>query len=199
MNEIKDMIKKYRAMKNISQADLADRIGVATSKIAAYETGARIPKVEARSDIAKALNVDPIALSGIEISQYDEKRLLNKLISKYCKNIEIVQSDKNCEKSVKVTLDYDFVPVANIYEENVAGKKDIEESQLDDATKIRLNMEADAEQEFWLECWPDYDYVIQGRIQGVDPEDGGKYSLKETLKSNFIADFERFKASKYFE
>ena len=77
-------IKKYRLMKNKTQIQLAQDVEISAPGLAAYESGKRVPKIELREQIAKALETDPVALSGLELSENDEIRLLNKLLVKYC-------------------------------------------------------------------------------------------------------------------
>lgn len=54
-NIIGKKIKEFRAQSNLTQAELAARVGVSQVMITAYENGYRTPSVSVLSGIAKAL------------------------------------------------------------------------------------------------------------------------------------------------
>ena len=100
-------IKKYRLMKNKTQIQLAQDVEISAPGLAAYESGKRVPKIELREQIAKALETDPVALSGLELSENDEIRLLNKLLVKYCLDMSITSYQKD-----DITIQEECVQVA---------------------------------------------------------------------------------------
>ena len=108
-NNIGENIRKYRMMAGFTQAELAEKLSevegktIAASAVAGYENGQRTPKVEIRVQMARILGVDPVGLSGIELDEMDEKRLLCKLLSKYASDITL-----NEDGSVGVELPDDF-------------------------------------------------------------------------------------------
>lgn len=55
--EFGENLKNLREMKGLSQAELADDLGVTRALIAQYETGAKAPNVNLAAKIAKALGV----------------------------------------------------------------------------------------------------------------------------------------------
>lgn len=55
--EFGENLKNLREMKGMSQAELADDLGVTRALIAQYETGAKAPNVNLAAKIAKALGV----------------------------------------------------------------------------------------------------------------------------------------------
>lgn len=55
--EFKDVLKKLRTEKGLSQARLAEELGVTTSTIGMYETGKRKPSHEALEAVADYFNV----------------------------------------------------------------------------------------------------------------------------------------------
>lgn len=57
MDTIGEKIKKARKASNLTQTELAKRLGVSQQMIAAYENGKRNPKAETLLTIATALNV----------------------------------------------------------------------------------------------------------------------------------------------
>ena len=96
-NNIGENIRKYRMMAGFTQAELAEKLSevegktIAASAVAGYENGQRTPKVEIRVQMARILGVDPVGLSGIELDEMDEKRLLCKLLSKYASDISLTE------------------------------------------------------------------------------------------------------------
>lgn len=64
MSEFKDMLKYYRMNAGLSQAQLANILGVAASTISMYEVGAREPDFEMEERIADFFNVDLNTLRG---------------------------------------------------------------------------------------------------------------------------------------
>ncbi|MGL4722835.1 MAG: helix-turn-helix domain-containing protein [Desulfovibrionaceae bacterium] len=75
-------VRKYRKMRSISQATLAEMCNTSTSYIGSLETGKNKPKIATLEKIAKALNVpieqfflDPI--SGIGRQTTLEDKLVN--------------------------------------------------------------------------------------------------------------------------
>ena len=66
-------IKEARRNAKITQADLADRIGVHRSTIANYELGRRKPSLNELKEIARILHIDVnYLLEGSEVSSEDE-------------------------------------------------------------------------------------------------------------------------------
>lgn len=56
--ELKERIAKLRRIKNLTQAELAEKVGVTTRSIQNYELGTRVPKMDTVVKIAEALGVD---------------------------------------------------------------------------------------------------------------------------------------------
>lgn len=57
-----DKLKKARIDAGLTQADLANRLGVAVITVKKWEAGDRAPTIERLREIAKALGVKPGAL-----------------------------------------------------------------------------------------------------------------------------------------
>ena len=53
--ELKERIAKLRRIKNLTQAELAEKVGVTTRSIQNYELGTRVPKMDTVVKIAEAL------------------------------------------------------------------------------------------------------------------------------------------------
>lgn len=62
--EFKDRLKELRALKGLSQVELAEKLGVSKSLIGAYETGDRNPGYENLEEIADYFNVSMDYLTG---------------------------------------------------------------------------------------------------------------------------------------
>lgn len=71
MASFKEMLKYLRLREKLSQADLADRLGVAKSTISMYEVGKREPDFETLEAIADFFNVDMNFLLGKDGSEND--------------------------------------------------------------------------------------------------------------------------------
>ena len=77
MATFKDMLKFLRTRDNLSQSELADKLGVAKSTISMYEVGKREPDFETLEAIADLFNVDMNFLLGKEGSENDDHYYLN--------------------------------------------------------------------------------------------------------------------------
>lgn len=71
MASFKEMLKYLRVRDNLSQAELADKLGVAKSTISMYEVGKREPDFETLEAIADFFNVDMNFLLGKGGSEND--------------------------------------------------------------------------------------------------------------------------------
>jgi transcriptional regulator with XRE-family HTH domain len=66
MTEFKDILKKLRLKKDLTQGELADRLKMATSSISMYENGNRKPSFEVLEQFADFFNVNMDYLLGKE-------------------------------------------------------------------------------------------------------------------------------------
>ena len=71
MASFKEMLKYLRMRENLSQSELADKLGVAKSTISMYEVGKREPDFETLEAIADFFNVDMNFLLGKDGSEND--------------------------------------------------------------------------------------------------------------------------------
>ena len=69
MATFKDMLKYLRNRENLSQSELAEKLGVSKSTISMYEVGKREPGFEALEAIADFFNVDMNFLLGKQESE----------------------------------------------------------------------------------------------------------------------------------
>ena len=185
--DIGQTIKKYRLMKGVSQAQLAAELGIAASALSAYESGTRMPKIELREQIAKVLEVDPVELSGIELSEDDEIRLLNKLLAKYA----ITMGKEGEEQALtKVYLSDVFLDFQELFSDLQREMDEIRENYSDqDSTKAKVLENARLEMEYWLETWPEYDFTYQVNHGKIDPHIPSHHKSKELLRSKFLAGY----------
>ena len=71
MASFKEMLKYLRLRENLSQSELAEKLGVAKSTIGMYEVGKREPDFETLEAIADLFNVDMNFLLGKDGSEND--------------------------------------------------------------------------------------------------------------------------------
>lgn len=71
MAAFNEMLRYLRTREGLSQAELADRLGVAKSTISMYEVGKREPDFETLETIADLFNVDMNFLLGKDSSEND--------------------------------------------------------------------------------------------------------------------------------
>ena len=66
MVDFGNVLKTLRTKENMTQAQLAQKLGVTKSVISAYETGLRMPSYDILIHIAKIYNVSTDFLLGVE-------------------------------------------------------------------------------------------------------------------------------------
>lgn len=69
MVDFGNILKTLRLKENMTQAQLAQKLGVTKSVISAYETGLRLPSYDILIHIAKIYNVSTDYLLGLERKQ----------------------------------------------------------------------------------------------------------------------------------
>lgn len=69
MVDFGNTLKTIRLKKNMTQAQLAQKLGLTKSVISAYETGLRLPSYDTLIHIAKIYNVSTDYLLGLEHKQ----------------------------------------------------------------------------------------------------------------------------------
>lgn len=163
----KEEIKKCRMRKGYSQAKLASELGVAPSALAVYESGKRLPKIEIREKISKILGADPVELSGLDLSEADEIRLMNKLLVKYAKSIQMIRGGGSNNRGVSVVLPKSFATFAEkyLYYQNIIRAEQSENNKENSEETKAVIEKVKEEFEFWLETWPGHGFrhLIAGR------------------------------------
>lgn len=66
--EIGSRIRKYREENNLSQKQLAEKIGVSNSRVSNWEQGLNRPDADILAAICVALDVSPSILLGIQVT-----------------------------------------------------------------------------------------------------------------------------------
>lgn len=69
MVDFGNILKTLRLRENLTQAQLAQKLGLTKSVISAYETGIRLPSYDILIHIAKIFNVSTDYLLGLENKQ----------------------------------------------------------------------------------------------------------------------------------
>ena len=87
--EIGLRIRKFREEKNISQKELAQRIGVSNSRVSNWEQGINRPDVDFLASICKALNVSPSELLDIRLSDDELNDNERQIIMSYRNHTEL--------------------------------------------------------------------------------------------------------------
>ena len=196
-NNIGENIRKYRMMAGFTQAELAEKLSevegktIAASAVAGYENGQRTPKVEIRVQMARILGVDPVGLSGIELDEMDEKRLLCKLLSKYALDISVTE-----DGSVGVELPDDFADFQMTYKENRDRLAFLSEDVPEDSLEYEITKKsADDELEYWVERYPAYDAASLCKERKADYTIEDIKDFRKVTSSECEADFFRFQDS----
>ena len=70
MVDFGSVLKTLRLKENMTQAQLAQKLGLTKSVISAYETGLRLPSYDILIHIAKIYNVSTDYLLGVESKQH---------------------------------------------------------------------------------------------------------------------------------
>lgn len=100
------VLKKLRTDKNMSQADLAKKLGVSKSRISMYELGEREPDFETLELIADYFNVDMGYLLGDKgVSTYvmtPEEKAIAEAISDDAELLAIMQKLNNAQYRKKL-------------------------------------------------------------------------------------------------
>lgn len=66
MHIVKENLKMYRKIKNITQQEIADRIGVTRQCYAHYEQGVRQPSIDVLRNICEVLECTSDEIIGID-------------------------------------------------------------------------------------------------------------------------------------
>lgn len=90
-------IRKYREEQNISQKQLAEKIGVSNSRVSNWEQGINRPDADMIAGICLALNVSPSLLLGVQLATDELDEHERKLIKAYREKADL-------QKAVNILL-----------------------------------------------------------------------------------------------
>lgn len=90
--EIGSRIRKFRKARNLSQKELAQRIGVSNGRVSNWEQGLNRPDADMIVDICMALTVSPSELLNVHLSDDELTERERKVIQAYRGKPELQQA-----------------------------------------------------------------------------------------------------------
>ena len=90
--EIGSRIRKYREEKNLSQKQLAEKIGVSNSRVSNWEQGLNRPDADILAAICVALDVSPSLLLGIQVTGDELTEQERKVLKAYREKEDVRQA-----------------------------------------------------------------------------------------------------------
>ena len=91
--DIGPRLRRYREAQNLSQKELAKRIGVSNSRVSNWEQGINRPDVDILADICTVLNISPSELLDVHLSPDDLSDQERKVIMQYRTKPELPTED----------------------------------------------------------------------------------------------------------
>ena len=90
--EIGSRIRKYREENNLSQKQLAEKIGVSNSRVSNWEQGLNRPDADILAAICVALDVSPSLLLGIQVTGDELSEQERKVLKAYREKEDVRQA-----------------------------------------------------------------------------------------------------------
>lgn len=90
--EIGSRIRKYREENNLSQKQLAKKIGVSNSRVSNWEQGLNRPDADILAAICVALDVSPSLLLGIQVTGDELTEQERKVLKAYREKEDVRQA-----------------------------------------------------------------------------------------------------------
>ena len=90
--EIGSRIRKYREENNLSQKQLAEKIGVSNSRVSNWEQGLNRPDADILAAICVALDVSPSLLLGIQVTGDELTEQERKVLKAYREKEDVRQA-----------------------------------------------------------------------------------------------------------
>lgn len=90
--EIGSRIRKYREENNLSQKQLAEKIGVSNSRVSNWEQGLNRPDADILAEMCVALDVSPSLLLGIKVTGDELTEQERKVLKAYREKEDIRQA-----------------------------------------------------------------------------------------------------------
>jgi transcriptional regulator with XRE-family HTH domain len=86
-------LKFYRAQRQLSQAQLAEKANISVTFLSNIECGKMFPKVETLSRITESLNVEVQELFQSDLTSEDSKKMMNRLAEDMTKNVNLAMTE----------------------------------------------------------------------------------------------------------
>ena len=96
---LKDNLKKVRLNNGLTQAQVAERLGVSQAQYARWESGGRNPKYETIKKLADVFNTTTEALNG----RYDGIEEIVRILREY----DLTDEDKNVLRKLGINVTFD--------------------------------------------------------------------------------------------
>ena len=90
--EIGSRIRKYREENNLSQKQLAEKIGVSNSRVSNWEQGLNRPDADILAAICVALDVSPSLLLGIQVTGDELTEQERRVLKAYREKADVRQA-----------------------------------------------------------------------------------------------------------
>jgi transcriptional regulator with XRE-family HTH domain len=195
---IGEIIQNLRKERGLTQAQLAEKLGISKSAVIHYENNNRKPNFEALAKLAHFFQVSPTYLAG----QSDEKGLNTESekvmhINTLPRSITFLQTvkiiNKCIENNIKVELelsnqshDFSFFMLARVFEARLVG------------TELKLSIVMDDDNEPSLNLYHQIRLMNNGDFElAVRQSSDGKYILLDTQNMREAPQGEMLKARSY--
>lgn len=90
--EIGKKIRKYREELNLSQKELAEKLGVSNGRVSNWEQGLNRPDADMLAELCYALQVSPSSLLGVKLSVDELSDQERRVIKAYRAKTELQQA-----------------------------------------------------------------------------------------------------------
>ena len=105
--EIGSRIRKYREENNLSQKQLAEKIGVSNSRVSNWEQGLNRPDADILAAICVALDVSPSLLLGIQVTGDELTEQERRVLKAYREKEDVRQAAAAVTPDTVCTLEED--------------------------------------------------------------------------------------------
>lgn len=185
MSTVKNRIKELRLKRKLSQKELAEQVGLSNQSISSYESGKRIPKIEAWSKLANFFNVSIPYIKGETFKRED----VIKVLSYEYTNCSMGGYDfLDKETAYSILEVYKLVDIINDYLIYHHQSLPLQKFSSDDLKKCTSDVKI-----FWIR---NFDFVFKSsRMKSIMKYGGASVieiltSLKEIIYGQYLKDSE---------